>query len=189
MAKVLMVVLGIILMFGSVANAGYTDVVQYPTGNFVNPSDPMGNYRWFDQDWGWQHKAYSGNITSASLSVAAWDVDWSADSDGEHDVIYAYDNGVKTLLGELNGANDQWAWTTFTLGPQFYDDIKNGLQVFMDIDSTHTYDYWAVSLSKSALSINEGELPPPNPVPEPATCLMIASGLAGLAFAKRRFSK
>ena len=185
MKKILLIVLGMLLMFGTLANAAVTDVIQSPTGFFVPDETQVYDwpyYRWYGDDWGWTHNAIGGTITTATLNISAWDVDAAS---GEVDEIYADDNGVMTLLGTLSGLNDDWGYTTFNLGSNFFDDIASGLQVFMEIDSTD--DGWAVTLAKSALSIDGGTLPNPNPnpVPEPATLLLFGVGLVGVGIARR----
>lgn len=181
-------------LFGtfSPANA-LVDVVEFSTGYFVPDEDSTYDspyYRWYDEDWGWQHSAIGGTFGTAELFISAWDVDQDY---GEVDNIYAYDNGTAVLLGSLNGLTDAWGYTTFTLGSNFFDDIATGLQVWIDIDSTHNYDNWAVTLAKSVLTLDGGTLPDPEPgpepVPEPSTLLLLGGGLAGLAFARKRFAK
>jgi hypothetical protein len=175
------------LLFGAAyANAAITDVIQFPTPQFVDPANPMGNYRYYDGDWGWTHNAIAGTITSASLLIGAWDVDYDGTSNGENDIIYAWKNGVKTELGLLGGGNNIWAYTTFNLDSSWFADINAGLQVFMDIDSTHNSLTWAVSLSKSVLSVDGGTIPNPEPtVPEPST--FIAGALLALPLGLRCF--
>ena len=185
MKKILLVVLGLLLMFGTLANATVTDVIQYPTEYFVDVDANKYDspyYRWYGEDWGWTHNAIGGSITSATLNISAFDVDYS---DGERDAIYAYDDSTKTFLGYLAGGSDIWSYTTFALGASFYNDIASGLMVWMEIDTTHAG--WAVTLAKSALSIDGGTLPNPNPnpVPEPATLLLFGVGLVGVGIARR----
>jgi len=172
------------------AQAATTDTVQYPSGYFVDSdankySSPY--YRWYNEDWGWSHNAIGGSITSATLNISAFDVDYDA-PDGERDGIYAKDNGSWTFLGYLSGGNDIWQFTNFTLGSNFYDDIASGLEVMIDIDSTHNYQNWAVTLAKSSLSVDGGALPSPTPtpVPEPETYAMLLAGLGLLGLATRR---
>jgi hypothetical protein len=187
-AGILFIVLGVILAFGSIAHAVATDVIEYPTPNFVDPTNWAAGYYYWDNDWGWTHNAIGGSITSASLNIGAYDVDWDWLGDPEVDLIYAKDDGIWKQLGSLTGQNNTWTYTTFNMGSEFFNDINNGLEVWMDIDSTHDYDVWAVALSKSALSIDGGSLPNPDPtaVPEPATMLLIGFGLAGVAALRKR---
>jgi hypothetical protein len=174
---------------GAVVQASPVNVVQAPTGYFV-PTDAQKYdspyYRWYGEDWGWTHGAVDAPTTSVTLLISAFDVD----APSEVDNIYAWENTAATwvLLGSLAGANDVWAYTTFTLGSAFWDDVVTGLQVKIAID-TATQGSWAVTLAKSVVTVDGGTPPPPNPtVPDGGATLMLLGGaLTGLAALRRKF--
>ena len=183
--------LGILLVVGgSIASAAYVDVVQSPTLYFT-PDDALKAsspyYRYSDGDWGWTHNPIAGTPSSASLNISAYDVDYLGDGwySGERDYIYALDSGTWVSLGYLTGLDNTWSYTSFVLGPQFYDDIGAGLQVKMDIDTAN--EGWAVSIAKSALEVDGGQLPNPDPsIPDPAsTAILLGASAAALARLKR----
>lgn len=193
---VLLVAVGLMLTVGGFAYAAPTvDVVQTPTNYFVPTDGQKTNdpyYRYYNEDWGWSHNAIAGSFTSASLNISAYDVDWSNSSGGEWDIIRAKNNsGTWVELGHLDGNNNIWAYTIFALDlANFGLAINSGLEVEIDIDSTHNSNFWAVTLAKSTLSLDggQGPGPEPGPVPEPLTMLLLGLGLTGIAGA-RRFTK
>ena len=188
--KVATLLAATLLAIGQAHAAPVTDTVQAPTG-FFTPTDAQKldtpYYRGKDEDWGWTHGAIAGPITTATLNISAFDVDAPPQVGfiGEIDNVYAYDDGVKTLIGQLAGANNIFSFTSFVLGHNFDNDINAGLKVFIDIDTTG--EGWFVSLAKSSLSVDGGILPPPVPgAPEPETYVMMLGGLATLGFVARR---
>ena len=127
------------------------DVVQAPTGYFLPAAANPNNspwYRWYDEDWGWAHTFNPANkvLISASLEIYAYDVDSGA-TDPEVDVISA--DG--TNLGNLAGASGTWSTNTFSVPVSLLAD--GTLNVWMDIDSTHSSYAWAVTLEYSKLTV------------------------------------
>jgi len=111
-------------------------------------------YSWWDEDYGWMHNFPHWNntgltILSATLTVVAWDID-SDIEDGEFDGVFV--DGVQLDPGFLQGQNDQWSVTVFDLRVSDIDD-DGDLDVWLDIDMTHTEDTWATTLDYSELQI------------------------------------
>lgn len=171
---------------GFASAATVTDVVQASTGYFV-PDDTLKYnspyYRGAYGDWGWTHGAIAAGFATAELLISAFDVDYYS---GEYDEIWANDSGTWVSLGNLIGATDAWAYTTFILGANFFDDIAAGLQVRVDIDTGNAG--WLVTLSKSVITVDGAAPPPPQPgaVPLPAAGWMLMAGVGGLAALRRR---
>jgi hypothetical protein len=171
------------------AQAAAINTVEAPTG-FFTPTDAQKTefpyYRYSAHSWGWAHGALPGSFSSATLNISAFDIDAST---GEVDQVWAMDSGTWVLLGALAGNDNIFAFSNFTLGANFYDDINLGLQVRMDIDTLQ--QNWAVSLAKSTLSVDGGVLPPPEPgpvaaIPEPHSYALMLAGLGLVAVMARR---
>lgn len=194
----LLFIIGIALTLSMGSKASATpiaDTIQYSSGYFVDvdankTTSPY--YRWYNEDWGWTHNAISATFSTATLNISAFDVDYAL---GERDEVFAWNNsGVKTSLGFLAGSNNTWAFTEFTLDLTYFNTaIAGGLDVWIDIDSTNPYASYGfgdfgITLAKSTLCL-DGPCdmdPKPPVIPEPSTYLLLGSGIAGLAFWRRR---
>jgi len=170
----------------------FTDTLDYndntATTYFIPPSAGVTTspwYRYGNQDWGWTHNPIAGTFTSASLNISAYDVDFAQ---GEVDLITIV-NGASISLGSLTGVNNAFSFTTFNLdltNPNIVSAINNGMKVFMNINAGS--GNWAVTLAKSSLSVDGGQLPDPNPtVPDGGTTLaLLGAAMAGLAGLRRK---
>jgi len=145
-------------------------------------------YGWYNEDWGWTHTfsppgPLPTSINYAILEIEAWDVDRNEVNDIYVDSEYA---------GKLDANYDnQWHTTTFTLTDSaVLSDLMDGsMYVFLDIDSTHTSQYWAMTLRASTLTVDYDTGNSPSPAPEPTTMLLVGKGLVGFAGLKRKIKK
>lgn len=180
-----------------------TDVQDYSnntaTEYFVdNDSNKKNRTYWRDkdQDWGWTHEAISGSsFSSIVLDISAYDVD----APGEKDMISIFDGSSWLDMGDLNGSNNTWDFTTFDLTSYSWAEsqVNAGLQVRMNIDTARAG--WYVTLGKATLTIDGGNqecVPTPGvpctpsaSVPESSSLALLGLGLAGLGFARRKQAK
>lgn len=124
--------------------------------HYVLPTNGGGFeiYSYFNQDYGWMHDFSHWNdldltILSAKMTIVAWDID-SDVVDGEFDGVHI--DGVLLDPGFLQGTNGEWSVTVFDL--RVSDIVDDGLlNVWLDIDMTHTQETWATSLDYSEIEI------------------------------------
>lgn len=187
----------------SVSAAPITDVQEYSnntaTEYFVDKDSNKYNspyYRNQNQDWGWTHEAIAGSsFSSIVLDISAFDVD----APGEDDMISVFDGSSWVDLGDLNGSNNTWDFTTFDLTSYSWAEaqVNAGLQVRMDIDTNRAG--WLVTLGKATLTIDGGSqqcVPTPGvpctpsaSVPESSSLALLGLGLVGFAAARRKQAK
>ena len=126
---------------------------SYVTRERIGNAPGMDDYCWYNEDFGWTHTfdACCKDIQKVKLKIRAWDVDaeW-----GEVDKVYA--DGV--YLGDLEGTSGEWSITVFEVDPGLLSDGQ--LNVCLDIDVTHDYPNWAVTIDWSKLRVKWEWLPP-----------------------------
>ena len=114
----------------------------------------FNEYRWFNQDFSWVHTLPSdispANLDAVELAIEAWDVDSGPYPYYEFDRVYL--DGK--YLGDLQGKNEQWSTTVFTVRGRdsrwIFSDGEGVVE--LDIDSTHDRYTWAVTIRKSTMT-------------------------------------
>jgi hypothetical protein len=125
--------------------------------HYVTPSSGgFEEYSWYDEDYGWKHTFPDYNqpnlqITSATLTVHAWDVDSETfyGYGGEYDGVTGDGNWLDPQY--LQGTSDTWSTTTFNVNPGSLSDGE--LNIWLDIDMHHSSRFWATTLDYSQLTI------------------------------------
>lgn len=179
----------VVFLMGGAASAALIDTVAPPTAFFAMPGQVFQPLYWRSagQDWQWQHGPIADPVGSAELSIEAFDVDEPA----EIDEIFAWDAGTTSWmsLGPLEGTDDHWSYTNFSIGSDLYDDIASGLLLKIDIDTADLG--YKVTLGRSILTVNgttnPDSDPDPDPViPTPGSLILCALGAVTMAWMKRR---
>lgn len=119
----------------------------------ITTAPGMGEFRWFDGDFGWTHVIPAALvIESARIAIIAFDVDWGAEPHWEHNRIYADGRYISTLTGTPPRRwNNVWSITTMDINPILLEDQK--LNVFVDIDANHNFRRWVTNIGGSVLEV------------------------------------
>ncbi len=159
-------------------------------GYFAPPGvilDHPPYYRGLQEDWGWTQElvtvpSNATGIASATLSIAAWDVDYNVNYPEIPEVDEIYVNGVLVGILEDTGGR-HWVTTTFDLPESVLDDLWNDgeVDIYIDIDADRGGS--RVTLGESVLTVTYAT----GPIPEPATIGLL--GIGALVALKRRRSR
>jgi hypothetical protein len=197
MKKLLAFFIGMVMVFGIGGMASATPFTD--TEDFSGDGNFGG--RTYNQISDTENFSYTHNITFSPpaelITLATLTISHAGNnSEGwfANEVWFITDQG-ETKLADLSDSynliqGNYWVDQAFTLPPSLYSAISGGSWsiTFKLKENTGGTDY--LYLDKSVLSGQYTPSEQTSPVPEPATMLLLGSGLIGLAgFARRKFKK
>jgi hypothetical protein len=146
-------------------------------------------YRWYPEDWGWNHtfsppELAPTTINWATLEVKAFDVDPTPLA---LDLI----SGDGVLIGQLDPGDGVWNVTTFSLDPTGLSELLDGtMDIWLDIGPYASSE--KVALRSATLTVNYDtieflEVAVPSPVtPAPGAILLGSIGVGVVGWLRRR---
>lgn len=156
--------------------------------------------------WGYELPYAIETANSGSMTIRSWDIDPA-------DVVEVYFNfnGVREYAGLLTGSNggnistwesavangttaslNGWNTTTFTFSASLLAALSNSTGFELELDVQNEAVSWAAVIDFASITLDYTEGAPnpnTNPVPEPATMILLGTGLLGVFGSRKKAKK